>query len=137
MLGEEISATDKEISGEKSEPDHDQGTYDKTFADSKTMAADIARELRQHPDRWMQRRLVRFRNGLTSNDQDEVSREDAVCWCLRGHILKRIGPDTRFIEVDEHFRAALGRRVFISEWNDAKDRTVAEVIELCERLAAA
>lgn len=54
-------------------------------SDPKAIAADIARELREHPERWTTGWCARDESGSgTSYDDD-----DAVCWCLMGHIMRR------------------------------------------------
>jgi hypothetical protein len=98
------------------------------------IAAEIARELREHPARWMQHDLVRFADGTTSNTPELVGRNDAVSWCLQGHIDRRaLGRPTG--NVMTAFEALLEGRV-ISSWNDDRARTVQDIITLCDRVAA-
>jgi hypothetical protein len=99
-------------------------------SDPKSIAADIARELREHPDNWFQGDLVRYGNGTTSSDVGFVG---GVCWCLEGHIMKRTGIDGANA-VFAAFREAIDK-MDLFRWNDQPGRTVEDVIELCEKVS--
>lgn len=93
----------------------------------KEIAADIARELREHPERWTQRSWARDAQG----GKVYWHEASAVCWCLEGHIEKRGG------DREEFGRAAgTGDEITtgLASFNDRYD--LASVIELCERVAA-
>jgi len=107
--------------------------------DPKTVAADIAREFREHPAHWTQDYICKDADG---EDWMDPTNPDAVCWCLRGAIDKRVihGAGPIYLAFDR----ALGHQIaseaehetlHFVEWNDKPGRTVAEVIELCERVA--
>lgn len=106
------------------------------------IAADIAREYREDATRWTQGDWSRDRdgNGRGSNSPD------AVCWCLRGAIMKRKPDVLLATRTYLTFDAALGHtrdpndpedtHLYFVAWNDKPGRTVAEVIELCNKVAA-
>jgi hypothetical protein len=95
-------------------------------SDPKTIAADIVRELKDHPERWTQGHWARDYSGKKVHWNDP----GAVCWCLEGHINKR-GGDTG------DFGEAAGTRddcfTGLASFNDKYD--IASVIELCEKVA--
>lgn len=94
------------------------------------IAKSIADELRQHPERWAQ-----GANGYSADGNAVTSRsQNAVCWCLIGHIRRR-DPDGR---VPRELRSALMRETgfrVVADWNDKQGRTVAEVIALCDKVS--
>ncbi len=91
------------------------------------IAKSIAEELREHPERWCQGRPYQDANG---NISSPIS---AHSCCLLGHIWLA-GDDG---DLERTFRAALPTFEYsIAHWNDAPDRTVEEVIQLCEKVAA-
>lgn len=95
-------------------------------SDPKTIAADIARELREHPERWTQGHWARDSSGNKVSWRDP----NAVCWCLEGHINRR-GGDTG------DFGNAAGTSddcmTGLAQFNDRHG--VDDVIELCENVA--
>ncbi len=95
-------------------------------SDPKTIAADIARELREHPERWTQGHWARDSSGNKVHWKDP----GAVCWCLEGHINKR-GGDTG------DFAAAAGTLdgtfTGLASLNDRFG--IERVIELCHEVA--
>lgn len=95
-------------------------------SDPKTIAADIARELREHPERWTQGGWARDASGNKVNWRDDT----AVCWCLEGHINKR-GGDTG--DFGEAAGTLDGTFTGLAWFNDRYD--IASVIELCEKVA--
>jgi hypothetical protein len=98
------------------------------------IAADIAEELRQHPDRWT--------TGCTARDQqgNPVASDDdtAVCWCLMGHIRRRAPSENEYTFGRPFFLLEgldpLADEIGFSAINDG--RRVEEIISLCERVAA-
>lgn len=89
-------------------------------------AADIARELREHPEQW--------RKGVEVAVQVEVV-DDGPC-CLVMHLNRR-GVRT-FSPAYATFVRLSGGVVDqgeISKWNDARERSVDDVITLCEKVA--
>lgn len=103
-------------------------TEERVFVSPLAVAADIARELREHPDHWTKGFNARNADGLFTGVHDPGAR----CWCLHGHILKR---NAEFALAT--IGAAFGYpNVSWSCWNDADERTVGDVIALCERVSA-
>ena len=107
------------------------------------IAADVAREYREDLRRWTQGHWARDANGYGVGTRDSR----AVCWCLRGAIDKRLqGSDQpTFDAIYRAFDKAIGcaweegrtdNHVHFVAWNDRPGRTVREVIELCEKVAA-
>lgn len=99
------------------------------------IAADIARELREHPGRWFQGALVRFASGASTSTGYGLQRVDAVCWCLEGHICKRVDDEVRLVAMNKFHEAALIPEGSLNSWNDKPGRTVEDVIALCEKVA--
>jgi len=99
--------------------------------DPKTIAADIARELRANPEAWTKGCYARG----SSNEQVEAHSSLAQKWCLAGHIMKRC-PE-KYWPISQRFREAIGldKDTYLSMWNDGKERTVDEVIAACEKVA--
>lgn len=117
------------------------------FSSLQEVAADIAREFREDASRWTQEEMARDASGsaIDALDEPELA-EQAVCWCLRGAIDKRLPHfGGRSGPVYLAFDRALGHSIkseaehdtleFV-KWNDAPGRTVADVIALCERVAS-
>lgn len=91
------------------------------------IAADIAQELRDDPTRWTNGKYAR--NGL---GQGTLVFDEAACtWCLEGHIIRR-SPNIQGVYA---FTKAAGRSN-LATWNDQPKRTVEEVIDLCDKVAA-
>jgi hypothetical protein len=66
--------------------------------------------------------------------------EEAVCWCVIG-AAKRVGcedADSVYSAFNAAASRALGleHRGYVSSWNDAPERTFADVVALLERIAA-
>jgi hypothetical protein len=97
------------------------------FSSTQEVAADIANELRKFPQRWTQGCSARRSDG----SETEVHDSDAVCWSLDGHIIRRRAAFS-FADFSAHFELSLVGLVF---WNEADERTVADIIYLCERVA--
>jgi len=119
---------------------HELVTSEQYVEAAKYIAADIIQELSAYPARWCQGALGRFiddRRALFS----ELWQDDVVCWCLLGHFYKRLG-GCQPVEYDvvtvcdkvfEVVRRELGGKI-VGLWNDARDRTVQDVIALCRRI---
>jgi hypothetical protein len=99
-------------------------------SDPKSIAADIARELREHPERWTQGHWARDSSGNKVNWKDDA----AVCWCLEGHINKR-GGDTGDFAWAAGTMDPDGVTTGLATLNDRKSTTVDRMIELCEQVA--
>lgn len=100
--------------------------------DPKTLAADIARELRENPNAWTQSYMARRADGK----QALVLGDGACSWCLVGHIERRLKDRVvNHPQVLTAFYNHLDRKSIVC-FNDAEGRTVADVIELCEKVAA-
>lgn len=93
------------------------------------IATDIARELRIDPTRWTQYSYARNSDGLPAF----LHSEEARTWCLMGHVKKRVpaGKSTSRFMLQLH--TAVG--VPAATWNDAPERSVQDIIELCDRIA--
>jgi len=94
------------------------------------IAADIARELRDDPARWTQAAYARDHRGYPIQHDAKT----ACTWCLMGHVKKRVTPHEEVVTSLYLLRNAIGTST--AEWNDVHDRTVQEVVELCDRIAA-
>lgn len=94
------------------------------------IAADIARELREHPERWTQLHSASTPTG----DTVDVHSPRACKWCLSGHIQRRQGNSVFLISLLYPFVRCAGMRV--TDFNDDPDRTVDEIVALCDRVAA-
>jgi len=97
-------------------------------SDPKSIAADIARELREHPERWTQGHWARDANG----EKVSWSNTRAVSWCLEGHIERRYGDRSDFAQAAGTMDAD-GLTTGLARFNDRFD--VGDVIELCEKVA--
>jgi hypothetical protein len=97
------------------------------FFTAREIAAEISRELRDNPQAW--------HRGAFSNAPDKrVDAVDATAWCLSGHLRKRGQPTWGPIYVAFADETGIGS---VCQWNDMDDRTVDEVIALCDRVAEA
>jgi hypothetical protein len=98
-------------------------------ADYRAIAAAIADELTEHPERWCQVATYLDANGRRCTPQR------AARACLLGHIWKRSNDD----RIDDAFRRVLQGGCFafasLSIFNDAPNRTVREIIDLCRKVA--
>lgn len=97
------------------------------MTNAKSIAADIARELREHPERWTQGHWARDADGKKVS----WGHTSAVCWCLEGHIKKRDGDTGDFAEAAGTMN---GEFTGLASFNDRYD--LASVIELCDKVAA-
>lgn len=97
------------------------------------IAKSIADELRQHPERWTQGYSARGQDGSPVAHDDT----SAVCWCLLGHIWRK-DPDGSSGLLDAGFSLVARKHIEFSsivKFNDAQGRAVADVIELCDKVA--
>lgn len=107
------------------------------FRTPQEIAADIARMYREDASRWIQGWLARDAQG---NDVYEYS-PTAVCWCLRGAIdLRARDGGVLASETYQAFDDEIGGRtdpgnVAFVKWNDEPDRTIVDVINLCDKVA--
>ena len=116
------------------------------------IAADIARELRANPKAWTQGALARDEEGWTK----PIMSPNATCWCLDGHIDKRLNPlfkaERDSGSPDLHL---FGKKVYIGDFvralkaefrkktlglsipgfNDAADTNVYDIIKVCDEVA--
>lgn len=100
------------------------------------VAADIARELREHPALWMQGHLVRFREHAGFSDLVLRARDArAECWCLIGHICKRLPDPDDSMACRMLFEQHVGT-FELAAWNDTPGRTAQDVVALCDEVAA-
>jgi hypothetical protein len=115
------------------------GAIENRPSDPKAVIADIARELRAHPEHWTQASFARDRLGIDVLSDDP----NAVCWCLLGHVHKRVGrpPGNSPGEYDYAYYREILRLLAdaccarVTVWNDEIGRTVEEVIALCVRVS--
>lgn len=95
---------------------------------AREIAADIARELRKHPECWTTGCFARDSNGCRVHYRDPY----ATCWCLEGHIYKRHGDIV-------HFAILAGTlddcTTGLATFNDASSTSIDDVIALCEKVA--
>lgn len=99
----------------------------------KGIAKSIAEELRAHPDHWMKGALVRFKDGVESSSGIALNSDNAICWCLEGHICRRVSREVHS-QALMTFREAVNIETLF-RWNDEPARTVEDVIALCEKVA--
>lgn len=95
------------------------------------IALSIVTELTEHPEHWCQ-------DGIAFSKEIElVSPNDsqAVQWCLLGHVAKRAIGSPLEQQYKDALYSMLDPGQSIGEWNDAPERTVQDVISLCERIA--
>jgi len=105
------------------------------FNTAQELAADIARELREHPERWTTGSAARDSAGNPTASVDPR----AVCWCLFGHIVKRRDERAGFIPNDllEPFFAAAGLSWDVDGFDEINDNgTVSDIIAICDKVAA-
>src|SRR5688572_12641533 len=94
----------------------------------------IAQELRAHPERWTQGEMARNARGHGLEDGED---ETAVCWCSLGLLEREFnGPGgyDRRLRISRIFEA-LTASIHTADWNDASERTAADVADLFDRAA--
>jgi hypothetical protein len=96
------------------------------FNTVRELAADIARELREHPEYWTQGHWARDSSGNKVHWRDDA----AVCWCLEGHINKRGGDTGDFAEAAG---TSDGAFTGLASLNDRCG--IDDVIDLCDKVA--
>lgn len=104
--------------------------------DPKSIAADIIRELREHPEHWTKGELASDASGMWVDFDDPK----ACRWCLYGHVKKRVMGTSghRHTDYPRSFHEAAFGHIDLSgtsfgSWNDDHPgRTVDDVIALCE-----
>jgi hypothetical protein len=97
---------------------------------TRRVLAEVAQELREHPERWCQRTVARSASGEGVRWDDPA----ATQWCVHGHIRKRVPLTfTAGGVIIDKLWDALGESLY--EWHDSPDRTVGDVIALCEKVA--
>jgi len=114
--------------------------------DAPSVARVIAEQLREHPERWTQRVFARNAQG----GEVEHDSEEAVCWCLHGFIRQVLQLPAGVVQTPTAILsafelAAVGKSydprtsdgVGFVGWQDAKERTVADIISVCDLVAAA
>ncbi len=100
--------------------------------DFRAIAASIADELSEHPERWAKGWIAFDSHGKACGSDSEV----ATSFCLAGHILNRVRQFAPSLETVDKFRQVSGISTSIGDWNDDQSRTVQDVIELCRKVAA-
>lgn len=102
------------------------------FNTTKELAADIAKELREHPGHWTTHAAAKDASGAECSADDP----DAVSWCLFGHIEKR-GIEPYHADIARPFFSIAGLDYQTDSYaciNDA--RTVEQIIQICDAVAA-
>jgi hypothetical protein len=93
------------------------------------------------PERWTKGRLARDKQGDAVNN---VRSHRAACWCIAGAAERVLpGPDAHGCSYDRdsylafrNLAASLVDPAHDAHWNDAPERTFADVVALLERIAA-
>lgn len=96
------------------------------------IAAEMAQEFRGKPERWMQGAYAKDFEGEECSPSDSA----AVCWCIAGKLLMHSPSSVGGLWNSFTNMAFLRNSNELVGWNDAPDRTVADVIALCEKVAA-
>ena len=90
-----------------------------------TKFASIAAEIETHPERWTKGEYARDSMGTV----EAANSSRAVCWCSYGLMLRD------HIVSDKFLMSAIMHPFNIATWNDAPERTAADVVAAF-RLAA-
>lgn len=98
--------------------------------DIREIARSIADELREKPDHWTKGAYARDADGVPV----PLGSARSSCWCVRGHLAKR-GLD-RYGSPEETAIEKLTGIQCLVEFNDEPERTVGDIIALCEKVAA-
>lgn len=105
------------------------------MSDYRAIAASIADELTEHPERWTQRAVAKNSNG------ENCERRLGISFCLIGHIWQRCDPDDELkrdygleVQVENVFKSHLPERSIV-RFNDEEGRTVQDIIDLCRKVA--
>jgi hypothetical protein len=105
---------------------------------AKSIAHAIGTELTQHPEHLMKGRAVRLASGRLSDATSDILSSEAVCWCLEALVAKHSPVNPYRDGAIGVFESALPPKhkgKLLCSWNDAPERTVQEVIDLCARVA--
>ena|SRR5581483_1468027 len=113
--------------------------------DAPSVARVIAAVLREHPEQWTRRVFARDAQGRKVDYRSSA----AVCWCLHGFIrhvlqLPADGLETPTEILSAFEQAAVGKsydprtseEVAFVAWQDAEERTVADIIAVCDLVVA-
>jgi hypothetical protein len=92
-----------------------------TSESTRAIAADIAREFKDHPERWKQGSFGFRESGGA---------------CLDRHITSRCNDRWDGLASVVCAHMGFASRMGLWNWNDAPDRTVHDIIALCEKVAA-
>lgn len=105
------------------------------------IARRIAAQLRAHPEHWTQGVPARDAQGT----QVAYSSPEAVCWCLQSLIvreLRRSARESFILDILSVFEEAIaklyspdGAKIGHVRWQDQKERTVADIIAVCDLVA--
>lgn len=108
---------------------------------------DAAADLIEPEGKWTQGAFSRNADGAADADEDETTAVEPVCWCALGALAEVSGKstlDSYVFALAYPDRAAPGYaalRAFIggevADWNDAPERTQAEVVAKLREAAAA
>lgn len=95
---------------------------------TKRITADVildrAADLIEPAGRWTQRAAARGADG----QKEEYGADEAVCWCLAGAVGKVKSRDKGWgVPVESYVLRAIGEKS-AAMWNDAPERTQAEVV---------
>jgi len=105
---------------------------------AREIAADIARELRESPERWVARTGIPGWASAINKAGEGVPPEstDACAWTLYGHVIRRnpfaLRDDPRHWGWGE-----IGPKFSFAEWEEKCGRDVETVIAFCDRIASA
>jgi len=100
----------------------------------KEVLLDIARELREQPEKWTREAWARTPDGRATFPTDPR----ATCWCLGGHVRRRAPKDPELIrESLQRLHKTLNVRnhFSVAHFNDAECQRVENVIAVCEEAA--
>ncbi len=87
-------------------------------------------ELLDSPDKWTQGAFANDERGVSVGPNDKL----ASRWCMAGALDKCYPREGREEAAKKLREFADEAGISIALWNDAPDRTYAEVLELCRRL---
>ena len=96
---------------------------------------EIADLLEREPALWC-KQIDEDRNITAEWDHSEWRRPNSRCpTCLWGWVLRRV-PRLKDREEVTHRIARVIGTVFLTDWNDVPERTVAQVVDVCRKAAA-
>jgi hypothetical protein len=91
-----------------------------------------ARALIDTPEKWTKRVGARDSDGA----ETDVLASSAVCFCVVGACRKATGPNILYVRGLGTLRSCIKGSGTVHEWNDAPERTHADVMELFDRAIA-